>query len=208
MNAGQPHDDLPFSPAAERNSAPWLAVLQSLLPAQAQVLELASGTGQHAAYCAAAQPGWHWQPSERDAEALPWIARRCAGLPNVAAPLQLDLLAAAPAHPLPAGGFDAVVAMNLLHIAPWPVCAALMRLAAEQLAPGGCLVVYGPFVVDGQPTAPSNLAFDADLRARNPAWGLRTLLAVQQQAALAGLALQASVQMPANNLSLLFRHAA
>jgi hypothetical protein len=208
VSTAQPHADLPFSPAAERNSAPWLAVLQGLLPARAQVLELASGTGQHAAFCADAQPGWHWQPSERDAEALPWIARRCAGLPNVAAPLQIDLLAAAPLHALQAGGFDAVVAMNLLHIAPWPVCAALMHLAAQRLAPAGCLVVYGPFIVDGQPTAPSNLAFDADLRARNPSWGLRTLVAVQQQAAPAGLVLQATVQMPANNLSLVFRHAA
>ena len=200
--------DLPFSLAAERNSAPWLAVLQCLLPAHASVLEVASGTGQHAAFCAAAQPGWQWQPSERDADALHWIALRCAGLANVAQPLQLDLLADATPPGPAAGSFDAVVAMNLLHIAPWPVCTALMPLAARRLAPGGCLVVYGPFVVDDQPTAPSNLAFDADLRARNPAWGLRTLADVQQQARLAGLELHNTVQMPANNLSLVFRRTA
>lgn len=206
--AGPAPTDLPFSPAAERNSLPWLALLRALLPAQARVLELASGTGQHASFCAAAQPGWQWQPSERDAEALHWIARRCAGLPNVATPLQFDLLAPEPPLGLPASGFDAVVAMNLLHIAPWPVCAALLQQAGRLLVPGGCLVVYGPFVVAGRPTAPSNIAFDADLRARNPLWGLRTLADVEQQAALAGMALHEAVQMPANNLSLVFRHAA
>ncbi len=197
---------LPFSAAAERNSGPWLALLRMLLPPQARVLEVASGTGQHAVCCAAAQRGWHWQPSERDADALPWIARRCAGLPNVAAPLQIDLLGAGALGTLPPASFDAVVAMNLLHIAPWPVCAALMQAAARLLAPQACLVVYGPFVVEGQPTAPSNLAFDADLQSRNPAWGLRRLEDVADQAGRAGLVLHDTVQMPANNLSLVLRH--
>jgi SAM-dependent methyltransferase len=200
--------ELPFSPAADRNKGPWLDVLSRLLPPAARVLEIASGTGQHAAHCAAAQPGWQWQPSEREAAALPAIAQRCAGLHNVAAPLQLDVLAPAWPAALSCQGFDAVVVMNLLHIAPWPVCAALMQGAARHLAPSGRLLVYGPFVVDGQPTAPSNLAFDADLRARDPAWGLRGLSDVAQQAQAAGLRLQDRVQMPANNLGLVFSRTA
>ena len=208
MSLQTPQAELPFSPAADRNKAPWLVLLLARLPRQAQVLEIASGTGQHAAHCAAAQPGWHWQPTELDASALPAIAQRCAGVANVAAPVQLDVLAPAWPEVLRERGLDAVLAMNLLHIAPWPVCQALMQGAARHLVPGGLLVVYGPFVVEGQATAPSNLEFDANLRARNPAWGLRTLANVTQQAQAAGLSLQDRVQMPANNLSLVFRTSA
>lgn len=196
--------DLPFSAAAERNQGPILALLRRALPARATVLEIASGTGQHAAHFAAAEPGWTWQPSERDAAALPAIAARCAGLPNVPPPLQLDLLAL-PAAP---GRFDAAYCANLLHIAPWPVCAALMRAAANLLQAGGLLVVYGPFVVDGEPTAPSNLAFDADLRARDPAWGLRRLADVVDAARAEDLAFEQRFAMPANNLTLQFRRGA
>lgn len=195
-------DDLPYSPAAERNAAPILHVLSGALPATARVLEVASGTGQHAAHFARAMPAWTWQPSEGDAAALGAIAARCAGLPKVGAPLHLDVLASWPA---PARHFDAVFSANLLHISPWATCAALMRGAAACLRGGGLLVVYGPFVVDGTPTAPSNLAFDASLRARDPAWGLRRLADVTAQASAAGLVLEDTVAMPANNLTLLFR---
>jgi len=204
-------DPLPTSPAAERNKGPILEVLQRLLPPAARVLEVASGTGQHAAHFAAAQPQWHWQPSDGDAGALPTIASRCARLPNVAAPLHLDLLAqevskAAGRNPGAAPGtFDALYAANLLHISPWPATAALMRLAGAHLRAGGRLVVYGPFEVEGEALAPSNRAFDADLRSRDARWGLRRLGDVQAEAARAGLVFEERVVMPANNLMLAWR---
>jgi SAM-dependent methyltransferase len=191
---------LPFSPAAERNRGPILAVLAGWLPAGAAVLEVASGTGQHAAHCAAAMPGWLWQPTEAGVAALPAIAARCASLPNVLAPCVLDVMAGP--WPSRAGAWDAVFCANLVHIAPWPVTAALLRGAALSLAPGGQLVLYGPYIVDGEPLAPGNLAFDADLRARNPAWGLRRLADLDQLAAAAGLKRVARADMPANNLML------
>jgi SAM-dependent methyltransferase len=199
-----PHDplpalpaDLPYSPAADRNKAPILAALQAQLPATAQILEIASGTGQHAAHFAAGLPGWRWQPSEHRADALPVIATRCAGLANVAPPIALDLLAESwPGAPL---GCDAIYCANVLHIAPWAVTAGLMRGAACHLRPGGRLCVYGPFVIDGLPTAPSNLAFDADLRERDPAWGLRRLTDVHVAAVAAGLVSVDLLELPANN---------
>jgi SAM-dependent methyltransferase len=194
---------LPFSPAAERNRGPILAALRTLLPAQAHVLEIAAGTGQHAEHFAAAEPGWRWQPTEANADALSAIAARTAALPNVAAPIVLDVLHWPSRPELPA--FDAVYCANLLHIAPWAACPALMQGAARLLKPGGLLAIYGPFVLDDQPTAPSNLAFDADLRGRNPAWGLRRLADVAQQAEAAGMALAQRIALPANNLLLAFR---
>lgn len=202
-----PEPELPglaFSPAAERNRGPVLDALRARLPARAAVLELASGTGQHAAHCAAAMPGWHWQPSDADATALATVAARCAALPNVAPPCRIDLLdPAAPWPEAPASaGWDAVYAANLVHIAPWAVVPALMRGAARGLAPGGLLLLYGPYVVDGEPLADSNAAFDAGLRARDPAWGLRTLAAMRAEAAAAGLEWVGRTPMPANNLIL------
>jgi SAM-dependent methyltransferase len=196
-------DDLPFSPAAQRNKAAILGVLGQVLPGSARVLEIASGTGQHAAHFAASQPGWQWQPTDAEEAELSGISARCAGLPNVLAPLQLDVLA--PAWPAALGRFDAIYCANMLHISPWPTCAALMQGASRHLIEGGgVLVVYGPFIVDGEPTAPSNLAFDASLRARDPAWGLRRLAEVEAEARRAGLALQRRFDMPANNLTLVF----
>jgi len=188
------------SPAAERNRAPILAELQRLLPAQGLLLEIASGSGQHAAYCSAGLPGWQWLPSEADAEALPSIQAWCAGLDRVRPPIVLDVLQ--PDWPGVPTRLDAVFCANLLHIAPWACCAALLRGAARHLAPDGLLLTYGPYLEDGVPTAASNLAFDADLRARNPAWGLRRLADVAQQAANAGLVLRERVALPANNLLL------
>jgi len=194
--------DLPFSPAAERNAAPMLAVLQTWLPPSARVLEVASGTGQHAQHFAAAQPAWTWQPSEAQPEALPVVAARCAALPNVRPPWRLDVMAAS--WPADAAAFDAVFVANLLHIAPWPTTAALMAGAARCLRAGGVLAVYGPFIVDGEPLAPSNAAFDADLRQRDPRWGLRRLALVEDAAQAAGLALAERRALPANNLLLRF----
>lgn len=191
-----------INPAAERNRGPLLEQLRRLLPNGGSALEIASGTGQHAAHFAAALPGWTWQPTEAEPEALVSIAAWCAGLPNVRLPLALDVLQ--PAWPGVPTTVDAVFVANLLHIAPWPTCAALMQGAARHLAPRGRLLVYGPFLVDGEATAPGNLAFDADLRRRHPAWGLRTLAAVMQEAGAAGLHLAERVAMPANNLLLVF----
>lgn len=192
-----PDDHRRHSPAAERNGPPILAALQRLLPPQGLLLEIASGTGQHAACCAAGLPGWRWQPTERDPELLASIAAWCAGVANVEPALRLDLLAP---PPLPA--VDALFCANLIHIAPWDCTGALMRLAADRLRPGGLLITYGPYLEDDRPTAPSNLAFDADLRARNPAWGLRRLAAVQAEAEAAGLQLRERCALPANNLLL------
>ena len=191
------------SPAAERNRVPILAELQRLLPASGTALEIAAGTGQHAEHFAAALPGWTWLPSDAEAAALPSIDARCGGLANVAPAIQLDVRVQ-PWAGVPAM-LDLVYAANLLHIAPWPVCAALMQGAARHLAPHGLLVTYGPYLVDGVPTAPGNLAFDADLRARNPAWGLRRLADIEAEARSAGLMLGESIAMPANNRLLVWR---
>lgn len=190
--------------AADRNREPILRVLQRLLPAAAAVLEIASGTGQHAAYFAGAMPGWRWQPTDGDAAALPSMDAWCHDVDNAFPALRLDVLA----HPWPSSGpFDAVFCANMLHISPWPTCAALMRGAATVLAPSGLLVTYGPYLQDGVETAPGNLAFDANLRARNPQWGIRRTDDVARQAARAGLALHETVSMPANNLMLVFARA-
>ena len=193
------------SPAAERNRDVILAELQRLLPSQGTALEIASGTGQHAAHFAAALPGWQWWPTDFEAAALPSIAAWCAGLPNVAPPQALDVMASTwPGVPTQ---LDAVYSANLLHIAPWACCAGLMQGAARHLSAAGLLLTYGPYVEDDVPTAPSNLAFDADLRQRNPAWGLRRLADVMQQAQAAGLHLRERVAMPANNLLLVWARA-
>jgi SAM-dependent methyltransferase len=200
----------PLSTAAERNKQPILEALLRVLPGQGKALEIASGTGQHAAWFAAALPGWTWQPTEADASALPDIAACVAeaGVPNVLPPLQLDVTA--PQWPADAAefdqAFDAIYCANMLHIAPWPTCSALMRGAARHLAPEGVLITYGPYLEDGVPTAPGNLAFDLSLRARNPAWGIRQLPEVKTEAQRAGLALRGRHTMPANNLLLVFAH--
>ena len=201
-DATDPSPTRRHSAAAERNCGPILGVLGRVLPATGTALEVASGTGQHVAHFARHLPGWQWQPSDPQPESLASIAAWCTGLANVAAPLRLDVLDAGQA--LGACRFDAVYCANMLHIAPWATCAALMALAATHLAPRGQLVVYGPFIVDGVVTAPGNLAFDADLRARDPAWGLRTLGDVERQANAHGLRLGERIDMPANNLVLVF----
>lgn len=188
------------SPAAERNRAPILAELQRLLPAHGVLLEIASGTGQHAAFCSAGLPGWQWLPSDFDEQSLPSIAAWCDGLERVAAPIRLDVLQ--PQWPGVPAALDAIYCANMIHIAPWACCAALMQGAARHLAPQGLLITYGPYLEDTVPTAPGNLAFDADLRARDPAWGLRRREDVEREAAHAGLVLRERVAMPANNLLL------
>jgi hypothetical protein len=188
------------SPAAERNRGPILAQLQRLLPARGTALEIASGTGQHAAHFAAALPGWRWWPTDADPRNLASIQSWCDGIANVEPPLRLDVCASAWSG-VPEQ-VSAIFCANLLHISPWETCAALMRGAAQHLAPHGLLLLYGPYIVEGEPTADSNLAFDGDLRARDPAWGLRRLADVLQRAQAVGLQLRERVSMPANNLLL------
>ena len=194
------------SPASERNGPPILAALQRLLPASGLLLEIASGTGQHAAFFIAGLPGWQWQPSDFDAAALPSITAWCDGQDRVHPPMVLNVLA----NPWPGvpAQVDAIYCANMIHIAPWACTAGLMQGAARHLARDGLLITYGPYIVDGVPTAASNLAFDADLRARNPAWGLRRLSDVETVAAAAGLRLHDSQAMPANNMLLAWARAA
>jgi hypothetical protein len=194
------------SSAAERNRSPILEVLQRVLPAQGLMLEIASGTGQHAAFFTAGLPGWRWLPSDGDAPSLDSIRGWCQGLPNVLPPLRLDVLA--PHWEGVPAPVDAVFCANMLHISPWASCAALMAGAARHLSAQGLLLLYGPYLEDGVVTAAGNLAFDADLQARNPAWGLRRLADVLAQAEAVGLGLRERVAMPANNLLLVLAGAA
>ena len=193
------------SEAVARNRVPILAVLQRLLPARGLVLEIASGSGEHAVHFAAALPGLRWQPTDCDAAALASIAahREAAGLPNLLPPLSLD---AASSH-WPIARVDAVVAINMIHIAPWEASIGLMTGAACVLPPGGILYLYGAYREDGRHTAPSNDAFDAWLRGRDPRWGVRDLADVRALAAVHGLDLVERIAMPANNLSVVFRRA-
>ena len=192
------------APATERNRGPILEVLREVLPAQpALVLEVASGTGQHAVAFAAALPHLTWQPTEADvtlhASIEAWRAE--AGLPNVRPPLPLDVTR----HPWPVARADAVVCINMVHIAPWAATLGLLDGAAAVLPPGGRLVLYGPYLVEGRPTAESNLAFDAGLRAQNAAWGLRALEAVLAEGAERGLVRERVVDMPSNNLTVVLQ---
>ena len=201
-----------FSPAAERNCRPMLAELRRLLPERGHALEIASGSGQHVAFFARHLPGWQWQPTDFEAPNLPSIAAWCTPegdeppLANVAPPLRLDVLDEP--WPLPAEArFDAILCANMLHIAPWAACGALMQGAARRLAPAGVLITYGPCVEDEVPTAATNLEFDRWLHARDPASGLRRREDVEAEARAAGLRLRERVAMPANNLMLVFEHA-
>lgn len=198
------HPTALHSPAAERNAAPILAELQRLLPSQGLMLEIASGTGQHAAAFSAGLPGWDWQPTEADAALLPSIRAWCAGLPRVRPPLRLDVGALPWPAEVPAR-VDAMFCANMIHITPWPATRALMQAAGRHLRPGGMLLTYGPYLEDGMPTAPSNLAFDVDLRRRDARWGLRRLADVAAEAASASLELAERIALPANNLLLAWR---
>lgn len=194
------------SPAADRNADAILRVLKSHLPAQGRVLEIASGSGQHAAAFASALPGIEWTPSDPSPEARASIQAwsDAANLPTLQAPLTLDAADAStwPVDPT----FDAVVCINMIHISPWSASEGLMAGAARVLAcPGGLLALYGPYREADVSLAPSNAAFDDSLKSRDPAWGLRDRDAVVALAKAHGLHLTLRVEMPANNIMLLFR---
>ena len=172
------------------------------------MLELASGSGEHIVHFAAALPGLTFQPTDPDPAARASTAAHvaAAGLGNVRAPLALD--ATAPCWELPAAmaaQLVAITCINMIHISPWEATLGLMRGAGTALPPGGLLFLYGPYRRGGAHTAPSNAEFDASLRARNPAWGLRDLEAVVAEAGLHGFALVEVVDMPANNLTVVLR---
>ncbi|QJQ94866.1 MULTISPECIES: DUF938 domain-containing protein [Halomonadaceae] len=191
------------SPSARRNRDPILAVLRRWLPERGRVLEIASGSGEHAVHFARALPGLEWQPSDPNVEARASIEawRHAEALGNLAAPLELDVMQ----RPWPVDGFDAVVCINMLHISPWPASEALLAEAGARLPSGAILYLYGPFRRDGEHTAQSNADFDADLRLRDSRWGIRDLEAVIEAAEAQGLAVEEVVEMPANNLSVVLR---
>ncbi len=210
------------APAADRNKEPILDVLRQALgfaapdprrpafagaasaerrlPQRGLVLEIASGTGQHTAHFAAALPDLHWQPTEPDTDYHDSIRAWTEGLPNVKPPLALDVSR----RPWPVERADAILCINMIHISPWQSTLDLMAGAGNVLSGGGVLFLYGPYRRSGLHTAPSNEAFDADLRARNPEWGVRDMEAVIDVAARNEIAFKDAIAMPANNFSVVF----
>jgi len=199
----EPSDPRLYYPHVARNRDPILDVLRRVLPQHGLVLEIASGSGEHVAYFAARMPSLSWQPTDPDATALASIAahRQAANAPNLLAPLRLDVTA----ETWPVARADAIVCNNMIHIAPWAATEGLIAGAARTLAAGGMLFLYGPYMIDGRHTAPSNRDFDLDLKRRNPAWGIRDLADVEDLARRHGLDRVETVAMPANNFSVIFR---
>ncbi len=191
------------APATLRNRDAIAAVLAEWLPATGTVLEVASGSGEHIVHFAATFPALDWQPSDPDPAGLVSIAAWCgeAGLAKIAPPLALD----ASAGEWPIEYADAILCINMVHISPWAATLGLLAGAAQLLPSGAPLILYGPYVEPDVPTADSNLAFDASLQMRDPAWGLRQIDDVKAAAAAAGLTFAERRAMPANNLMLLFR---
>ena len=199
-----------FSPAAERNKQAILDKLLQVLPETGHMLEIASGTGQHAVWFAQAMPLWTWHPTDHAPDARNAIAARLAhhGLGNLKPPRLLDVMSehwladdAQNTQPL----FNAIFCANMLHIAPWATCAALMRGASRHLHANGMLITYGPYLEDEVSTSPGNLAFDRSLRGQNPSWGIRRREDLEQQAAAYALRLTQRHPMPANNLLLVWQ---
>lgn len=198
-------DHRQYAPAAARNRAPLLEVLRRVLPGGARVLEIGSGSGEHAVFFARATPGALWQPSDPDPSARASIAAwiEAEGAANVLAPIDIDVCADAwgvEAEPQ----FDALISLNMVHISPWAATLGLVAGAGRIVRDGGTLFLYGPFMREGRHTAPSNESFDAWLKARDPAFGVRDLADVEGAAAAQGFRLHEIVEMPANNLSLVF----
>ena len=215
------------APAALRNREPIATVLSEWLPPSGLVLEIASGTGEHAVFFAERFPALDWQPSDIHPVALSSIEawRRQSGLLNVREPLELD--AAMPDWPLETAGaglginlssdsydpsrraenngFSAVLCVNMVHISPWSASLGLLEGSGKILQSGGALILYGPWLNADLPTAPSNVAFDQQLRERDPEWGLRNVQDFEAEAKERGFVLQQIRPMPANNLMLLFR---
>lgn len=215
------------APAALRNREPIAQVLSEWLPASGLVLEIASGTGEHAVFFAGRFPALDWQPSDIHPDALSSIKawRVHSGLPNVREPLKIDAAmpdwpletadaapsidalsdSCAPSRSAECEGFSAVLCINMVHISPWSASLGLLEGSAKILQSGGALILYGPWLNADMPTAPSNLAFDQQLRERDPEWGLRNVEDFEAEAKKRGFVLHEIRPMPANNLMLLFR---
>lgn len=191
------------APATARNSEPIAQVLAQELPDRGLVLEIASGTGEHAVFFAGRFPALDWQPSDPDPAALASVAawREEAAIANLRPPIQID----ASAGSWPVEQADAMLCVNMIHISPWAATEGLFAGAARLLAPGAPLITYGPYLEAGVATAPSNMAFDDSLKARDPQWGLRDVAKVDALAESKGFARTARYIMPANNLTLVYR---
>ena len=192
-------------PATGRNRDPILSILRELLPTEARVLEIASGSGQHAAYFAQALPNLRWQPSDIDEEVFASIRAWSDALENVLEPVRIDTTSPSWFSDAGVGEQDAIYCANMIHIAPWEAGLGLLAGAGRLLASNGQLILYGPFMRQGVHTAPSNAAFHQSLEARNPTWGVRDLDVVAVEAGRQGLTLDRVVEMPANNLTVVFR---
>jgi SAM-dependent methyltransferase len=199
----EPSDPRQYRPHVGRNRDPILDVLRRVLPPRGLVLEIASGSGEHAAYFAEQLSALSWQPSDPDAQALTSIAahRAASDAANFLPPLLLDVTT----QVWPVERADAVMCCNMIHIAPWAACEGLIAGAQRVLPVGGILYLYGPYTIDGRHTAPSNEEFDGYLRGQNAAWGIRDLGDVTALAQRHDLALVETVPMPANNFSVIFR---
>jgi SAM-dependent methyltransferase len=189
------------APSALRNRGPILEVLRGCLPTAGVVLEIASGTGEHVSHFAAALPELNWQPTDPEPDRCASIDAWSAGLPNVGLAIALDTTAT----DWPVTHVDAVLCINMIHIAPWAAAEGLIAGTARVLAPGGVLALYGPYRWAGREMEPGNAAFDADLRRRNPAWGLREVESVAKLAAASGFGPPEIMAMPSDNLMLVFR---
>ena len=192
-----------YAPATQRNRKPILDLLRGVLPARGLVLEIASGTGEHVVHFARELPGLTFQPSDPEPSARGSIAAWTAAenLTNIRPPMALDEATT----PWPVASADAIVCVNMIHISPWESTLGLMRGAAAILPAGAPLFLYGPYIRADVATAPSNLEFDADLKRRNPAWGLRDISDVAEVARAAGFSAPAVTEMPANNLGVVYR---
>ncbi len=196
--------DKPYAPACDRNREPILALLRPLLAERQRVLELGSGTGQHAVHFAAALPHLSWQTTERPGQLSgihQWLAE--AALPNTPPPVALDV--AEPHWPLTGPAFDAVFTANTLHYMPWASVQALFARLPQHLMPGACVVAYGPFRIDGRHTSDSNVQFDGWLAGVDPRFAVRDLGEVNALAEAGGLQLEARHPMPANNFCVVWR---
>lgn len=195
-----------YAPATQRNREAILEILSKYLAPESNILEIASGTGEHAIYFTERTQSWHWIPSDINPTARESIIawKNAMGVDNLALPLSIDVTQDNWHEALRESKINAIVNINMIHIAPWSACLGLIRGAEEILPSGGMLYLYGPFKLHGEHTAESNQRFDRSLRDRNSEWGVRNLETVIDIADRANLQLQQVIEMPANNLSVIF----
>jgi len=206
-----PADQRKFAPATQRNREPILELLLQILPQHGTILEIASGTGEHATFFSYHLAPRQWLPSDPNPELRASISAWAEFFPCEAMQPPIELDASSPiwpveTEPLPEPPISAIVNINMIHISPWSACLGLMAGAGRILPPGGILYLYGPYKQNGEHTAPSNAEFDESLQAQNPDWGVRNLEDVVEAAEAQNLKLHQTYPMPANNFSLVFKH--